>query len=608
MGKTPVLYLLSICIAVCCCGDIRAQVSQPSQDTFFLARKRGILGRIGKSLVKSPEPEPPVKIVDPFLKYSGRIIRSVEIYPLGFNQSIDDTTIIKQNFAINLANRFHKNTRTSIINNYLFFKAGDKLIPFLMSDNETFLRNQPFLNDALIIAVDDDKPADSIDIVVLTRDVFSIGGNANIGSKNIRAEIREENVGGTGNQLTISGIYDMDRKPETSAGGELILRNIKGSFLNFTTGFNTFQSAFNSGRYEENSTYARLEKPLVNRYTQWTAALELSYNKTYNAYIADSLYRSDFRYKYSNVDVWAGYNIGYKAKKGQESEKRLRHFVGARVFYHKFDQLPVKFDSVYNYNYADINGVLFSYNLYKRNFYRTNYLYAFGRNEDVPTGLSASLIAGWTNKEDKRRPYYGLEFEANRFARSGIYVSYKLRVGANYRKGKFEDINFLAGVDHFTKLRKISSRWRNRNFMSFSFTKQLNFYLNGPLFLKSDFGFPNFGTGAVEGDQRTTLKLETDFYNLNKILGFRFAPFLFGDLCLVKPTGQPTKKTDGFTALGGGLRARNENLVFGTIELKGYYFPRTVDGIKNWKVDLVTKVRFRFNDIFIRKPDFVNPN
>ena len=41
---------------------------------------------------------------------------------------------------------------------------------------------------------------------------------------------------------------------------------------------------------------------------------------------------------------------------------------------------------LYNYSYADINGVLFSYNLYKQNYYRTNYLYAFGRNEDVPTG------------------------------------------------------------------------------------------------------------------------------------------------------------------------------------------------------------------------------
>ena len=608
MGKTPVLYLLAIATALLFSVTMQAQVSQPGEDTFFLARKKGLLGKLGKSLVKSPEPEPPVKIVDPFRKYSGRIIRSVEIFPLGFNQSIEDTTVIKQNFAINLANRFHKNTRTSIIKNYLFFRQGDKLIPFLMSDNETFLRNQSFLNDALIIAVEDEHVNDSVDIVVLTRDVFSIGGNANIGSKNIRAELREENLGGSGSQVTVSGIYDMERRPRMGVGAEAIIRNIRGSFLNFSTGFNTFRSAFNSGRYEENSTYARLEKPLVNRYTQWTAALELAYNKTFNAYVSDSLYKSDYQYMYNNVDVWAGYNIGYKARKGLESDNRLRHFVAARVFYHKFDRLPAKYDSVYNYSYADINGVLFSYNLYKQNYYRTNYLYAFGRNEDVPTGLSASLIAGWTNKEDKRRPYYGIEFEANRFARKGIYSSYKLRIGANYRKGKFEDINFLASVDHFTKLVKISSRWRNRNFISFSFTKQLNFYLNGPLFLKSDFGFPYYGTGVVQGDQRTTIKLETDFYNLNKILGFRFAPFLFSDLCLVKPTGQPANKTDGFTALGGGLRARNENLVFGTIELKAFYFPRTIDGIKNWKVDLVTKVRFRFNDIFIRKPDFINPN
>ena len=608
MGKYPGLHIFLFCISFIIYSQGYAQVNPAETDTFFLAKKRGLLGRLGKSLSKTPDAEPPVKIAVPFLKYRGRIIRSVEIFPLDFSQNIDDTAIVKHNLAIRIANRLHKNTRISIIRNYLFFKEGDQFLPLLASDNESFLRNQPFLQDARIIVADEDNYRDSIDIVVITRDVFSIGGSINANTRQVRAELREENVGGSGTEISVSSILDKDRKPQTGIGAEIILRNIKGSFLNWTIGFNTFQQAFNSGRYEENSSYTRLEKPLVNRYSQWTGAVELAYNKTANAYLDPLVYDSGFQYKYSNIDLWAGYNIGYKAKKGKDTDKRLRHFVAARTFYRYFYEVPAQYDSIYNYDYANLNGVLFSYSLYKQNFYRTNYIYAFGRTEDVPTGLSASLIAGWTNKQNYHRPYYGIEFEGNRISKKGIFSSYKFRLGGSYRGKRFEDVNFLTSIDHFTRLRKIAEKWRNRNFISFSFTRQMNIFLDNPLFLRSDFGLPYFQNGITKSDERATLKLETDFYNLNKILGFRCAPFLFSDFCFLKPSNQPLSKTDGYSAVGGGLRVRNENLVFGTIELKVFYFPRTIDGMNPWKVDLLTKVRFKFNSNFIRKPNFIVAN
>jgi hypothetical protein len=60
--------------------------------------------------------------------------------------------------------------------------------------------------------------------------------------------------------------------------------------------------------------------------------------------------------------------------------------------------------------------------------------------------------------------------------------------------------------------------------------------------------------------------------------------------------------------LGGGFRTRNENLVFGTIEVKGYLFPRVNEGTKNWRLEFSTNIRFKYNSSFIRRPDFVSPN
>lgn len=318
MGKYAFLYIFILTCCLQISSFVSAQVTG-KEDTFFLARKKGLWGKLGRSITTTPESEPPVKIADPYEKFRGRIIRSVEIHTLGFNQNLDDTTIVKDNLALRIANRVHINTKRSVIRNHLFFKQGDKFLPLLISDNESFLRNQPFLQDALIVVVPDEISGDSVDIAVLTRDVFSIGGSVNANTSRIRTELREENIAGSGSQISLSGIYDLDRKPQTGLGAEFILRNIRGTFLNCMAGFTTFQNAFNSGRFEENSSYLLLEKPLVNRYSKWTAFLEIASNKTFNAYISDSIYQSDSKYKYNNVDIWAGYNFSSKGKKGTDS-------------------------------------------------------------------------------------------------------------------------------------------------------------------------------------------------------------------------------------------------------------------------------------------------
>ena len=605
MAKPVFLYLLLFSITGIFYNRVIAQVKPVIEDTFFLAKKKGLLGRLGKSLVSTAEAEP-VKIAYPYLKYNGRIIRAIDVFPFGINQKLDDTTAVKENFASRIGNSLHTNTKTSVIKKNLFFKEGDKFLPLLVSDNERFLRDQAFLRDALIVVLE--ASDDSVDIIVLTRDVFSIGGSINIGSTSkVRAEIREENIGGSGNQLSFSSIYDKDRNPHFGTGAELILKNISGTFLNWYTGFSTFNKAF-SGRYEESSFYSRLEKPLLNRYSQWTGSIEISYNKTINGYVSDSLYLSDHKYMYSNLDFWGGYNIGYRNKKGRDSEKRLRHFVAGRTFYTYFDKVPIIYAAKYNSGYANINGLLFSYTLYKQNFYRTNFIYGFGRNEDVPIGLSASLVMGWTNKQNQRRPYYGIEFEGTRFSHKRIFSDYKLRMGGYSTKGKLQDIDLLVSVDHFTRLRKLNPKWLNRNFASFSFTRQLKPLLDDSLYLRSEFGLPYFENGDTRADQRITFKLESVFYNLKTILGFRFAPFVFADISFLKPTSQPLEKTNGYSALGAGIRTRNESFVFGTIELRGYYFPRTIDGMKPWKVDLTTKLRFKFNSNFIKRPGFITAN
>ncbi|NDA64992.1 MAG: hypothetical protein EBX50_23640, partial [Chitinophagia bacterium] len=76
----------------------------PSNDTsFFLANKKGLLGKIGRS-VSVYEPElllpkrGPIKNEIPFANFRGKIIRKIIITQLGLSGSVNDTINASQNW------------------------------------------------------------------------------------------------------------------------------------------------------------------------------------------------------------------------------------------------------------------------------------------------------------------------------------------------------------------------------------------------------------------------------------------------------------------------------------------------------------------------------
>ena len=231
----------------------------------------------------------------------------------------------------------------------------------------------------------------------------------------------------------------------------------------------------------------------------------------------------------------------------------------------------------------------------------------------MPEGFTASLIGGWIHKDSLRRPYFGFDGELTHFSKHGRYSDYTVRIGG-YSNHGLEDFTLLLNYYHFTKLKELGPSWYNRNFLTLNLTKQMTPILDQPLLLQSGmFGLPYFNTlpigdPRITGDFRTTLKGESVFYNMKKYLGFRFAPFAFVNAILLKHPEMDFSKSDIYSAIGGGIRTRNENFIFGTIELKGYYFPRTLPGMKGWRIELNSNLQFKFNSTFIKQPDFVIPN
>ena len=111
-----------------------------------------------------------------YIGHSGKKIRHIEIQRLNvFGANINDPTASNPEKIENILNKTHLNTNENIIRKNLLMEEGDTISPLTLSDNERILRELPFIDDARIVVVPlSDEEAD---IVVLTKDVYSLGGS-----------------------------------------------------------------------------------------------------------------------------------------------------------------------------------------------------------------------------------------------------------------------------------------------------------------------------------------------------------------------------------------------------------------------------------------------
>ncbi len=588
--------------------------SAASKDTFFLAKKKGWLGKLGKSIstssLKDTSGKDVIKGVNQFNKYKGYIIRNIQLTQIGLSGSVNNLDTANVDFFTKAAKAFHSTTLSKVIYHNLFFKEGDALFPELFTDNEKYLREQVYLEDARIIVLPVKGTSNEVNVFVVTKDVFSIGGTANIFDQNSgELTLSEDNIGGSGNRLDVKSFYDNSRREPFGSGADFLKRNIAGSFTDVGAGFQTYAPTFNLGGRQENITYLSVNKNLVSAYFPYTFSLNLSHHETFNQYKSDSLYLSDLKYEYNDFDGWVGYNLGAVHSMYKNLKSRLRRFVALRVLNQHFINIPQKYVNNYNFLYANITAVLGSFTLFQQDFYKTKYIYGFGRNEDVPEGINASFIGGWTNKEQRERLFSAFDIERYYFSSRGNYYNYIFKVGTYWNAATVEDANILVSLNYFSRLKRLSAVWNQRTYVNASITTQFNTILNAPLLLSGSYGLPFFNnTGIVNSNGRATITEETVFFNSRSVIGFRFAPFIGSNISFLKPLGQDITKCDGYTGISAGLRSRNENLIFGTMELRVSYFPRTTVNMAPFRIDFNTNLQFKYNSQYVKSPDFITVN
>lgn len=57
--------------------------------------------------------------------------------------------------------------------------------------------------------------------------------------------------------------------------------------------------------------------------------------------------------------------------------------------------------------------------LFKQQYFKSQYIYGFGRTEDIPTGHNMKFTAGYYDQRIAHRAYIGLEYYRYKIAASG---------------------------------------------------------------------------------------------------------------------------------------------------------------------------------------------
>ncbi len=489
-----------------------------------------------------------------YLNYSGKRIRKIVVQRLNvFGTDIDNPSLKSTDNIENLLNKTHYNTNENIIRKNLLFSVGDTISPLTLSDNERLLRQLSYIQDARIIIVPvSDTEAD---IIVLTRDVYSLGGSYSYrGLKKGTVSVFEKNILGSGHELSIDVPFDNTLPKSPGLGVRYIIDNIGKTFFNL----NLF---YLNGLGKETYGFG-LSRNLISSTTKYAGGI--SVRQMYTTEDLDTLAVPE-PLKYNLQDYWLARSFLIN----KESVSRI--IIGARYTNNNVFDRPFILPDSYYYlqKYRLLLGSA-AFSIQK--YYKTNLIYGYGRTEDIPYGGLFKLTIGKEINEFKKRTYLGAEISLGKSSRSLGYF-YSSAGMATFLNGNHTEQGLLAlNIKYFSNLITMGN-YMIRNFVYLDYTRGFNRNTDEHLVFYNDNGFSGFKNDSVKGIQRLTVSLESVLFSPVNLYGFRFAFFGFSDFSFLSGSNQIMGNRNSLSGIGVGIRIRNDNLVFNTFQIRIGFFP-----------------------------------
>lgn len=495
-----------------------------------------------------------------FLMHSGKTIRSIEIIRLNvFGTNINAPLYNEPGKLQSILNKTHLNTNEAIIRRSLLFEEGDKISALTLSDNERLLRNLPFIDDARIIVLPISEK--DVDIVVITKDVYSIGGNISFrGIKAGRISVFDKNLLGMGHELEFKVPYDARATNNPGFGIDYTINNIRESFIKLRL---SYYDGFNYNTILSEKSYGiTLSRDLVSATTKYAGGISVNHMSTFDDLKTLAIPEP---VKYNLQDYWVARS--YLINK----ESVTRFIIGLRYKNNNVFDRPFIHPYSY-YNLQKYKILLGSLSLSTQKFYKTNLIYSHGRTEDIPYGGMLRLTAGREINEFSKRSYYGADAAIGRSSQSLGYFYGRAGLASFFDGSKSEQGVVNMSLNYFSNLWPIRD-FMIRNFLNVNYTRGFNRYVDEGITVIRDNGFSGFRNDSIKGGQRISISLETVYFSPSNFYGFRLAFFTFADVSFLTPRKMYNETANLLSGFGIGLRIRNDNLLINIFQVRLGFYP-----------------------------------
>ena len=539
-----------------------------------------------------------------FSPYKGNIIRYIYYNRLKvFGTQIEDTSY-NPSKMVRFANKLHFDTREWMIRQSLFFKENDTVNAYKLVDNERYLRNLPFIQDARIYIINTYQDSDSIDIVVVTKDIFEYGGTVSDFSPTAAAATAyNTNLLGAAQRVSLGFRWDETYSPQWRSGIGYSKYNIGGSFTDISFGYSGLNDrpTVDTGVYEH-SYYLTVNRPLYSSWAKFTGGFTLAYNASVNINLQnDSIYR---HYQYNIVDVWAGYNFRNQFKNTGTNSIKPNIAIELRRYNLSFMKTPwqLKYQSDPNYN--DHHYLLSKLVFFHQDFFKTNYFFGFGRTEDIPTGYNASASFGLDDWVGRKRAYTAIEGQAYWFKGKNV-ISTAFGFGSFFKNGASEDAVLHLQTDYYSNLFRLNGP-KLRQFIHADYLICPNPVLYKPVNINRESGILGYRNEMFNGFQRLNLSTQTTYYSPLSVYGFRFNFFALLQASLLADDKENLFKSPFYSGVGVGCMIRNENLSFNTLQISVNYLPPVAHATKSLFVQITSVTALNFNIFALQAPALIS--
>ena len=530
-----------------------------------------------------------------FDRHNFKIVRHVTIRTLdAFGYNLSDSTRIPRTVLEKSGNALHIKTSRSRIRQVLLFRPGQPLEPQDLTESERLLRQTPEILDARVLVNEATTTRDSVDIEVLTKDVFSITAGLEVGTATSGLiTLGDQNFLGQGHQLENAYRYGRELPQPWSYEGS------------YTAPFRHFVYA--QARYRNEFNYrsggVSLKRDFYSPSTRYAGAVSFD---SYSQYVAletppDGQPYVYYPLRYTVQDAWVGralrlrsYDLGY--------ENPARLIVAARVYRTNYTAIPTP-------DYQAGTLLLGTVGYSVRRYYKDRYLFGFGRTEDVPAGTLLSFTAGYDVNSVVPRRYFDVRLAAAGFSTRSGYVYGSIDFGAYQRldqSRRWEQGLLSTEFTSFTKLYHLGN-WQYRHFLSskatLGFNRRPGDYLQGGI--ANERGLRGFlPAQTIIATSRFVVNYETTVFTPVSLLGFRLAGVAFADAAWVssRPGGGTPFVGAPYTGFGLGLRFRNEFTALRTFQVLLGYYPRGLNAPNGVRLFETARETVTFSDFGLGSP------